>query len=135
MSDNPTKSRQQLAPELHIMRDATVSRRVNALFREMSHDSLLREQFVTDPSQVVSEYVYAQRLPESKASTLNQLVYAVASNVSLTRWLRDHFRRESGPTQVRNRFFSDFARAVVEHRAEHVVLALSRASLDRKSVV
>jgi len=37
---------------------AAVLRRFDALFRAMSQDFLLREQFVTDPAQIASEYVY-----------------------------------------------------------------------------
>ena len=37
----------------------------------MSSDFLLREQFVTDPAQILSEYVYSKKLPslETRQST------------------------------------------------------------------
>ena len=65
-----------------------VVRRFDALFRAMSTDFLLREQFVTDPAQVVSEFVYRTQLEPGVAATINRLVYSVAANAGLLTWIR-----------------------------------------------
>src|SRR5687767_4267895 len=73
-----------------IMRRTAIARRVDALFKAMASDFLLREQFVTDPSQIISEYVYATRISQQRASVVNQLLYSVMSNRGLLGWLRDY---------------------------------------------
>ena len=68
---------------------AAIVRRVDALFRAMSSDFLLREQFVTDPAQILSEYVYSRKLPPDETAPINHLIYSVMSNRGLVNWLRD----------------------------------------------
>src|SRR5260370_20495936 len=68
---------------------AAIVRRVDALFRAMSSDFLLREQFITDPAQILSEYVYAKKLPPDETAPINHLIYSVMSSRSLLHWLRD----------------------------------------------
>ena len=77
-------------------RVATVTR-LDALFRAMSTDFLLREQFVTNPMQVLTEYVYGIQLPSDQAALSNQLLYAVVSSQSMRVWLMSI--RPSGETE------------------------------------
>ncbi|MFJ7157402.1 hypothetical protein ACIQUQ_20945 [Streptomyces sp. NPDC101118] len=112
------------------LRTAAVARRVNALFRAMSTDFLLREQFVTDPAQILAEYVDGGRLPAPRASALNQLVYAVAASPEVLRWLRDYALAHRETPVPHTRFLTDFGRAVTERQAVQVVLALLRLSLE-----
>ena len=118
-----------------ILRRAAVARRFDALFKAMSTDFLLREQFITDPAQIASEYVYGANLPPQKASVSNQLLYSVMSNQKLIGWLRDYAVKRSGNPPSRNEFASDFGRAVVDHGGHHVVLALIRNSVEKESFV
>ena len=81
-----TDDSQGRALEPRSLRSAAVERRAFALFGAMSTDFLLREQFVTDPSQVWSEYVHGAGLPPERASVVNQFVYSVMANPALVRW-------------------------------------------------
>jgi hypothetical protein len=105
---------------------AAVVRRVDALFRAMSSDFLLREQFVTDPTQILSEYVYSRKLPPDDAAPINHLIYSVMANGGLVNWLRDRAFQLRSQMQSGRGFFSDFSRAVVRHGNHNVVLALVR---------
>ena len=58
-------------------------RRVDALFRALASDYLFREQFVTDPAQILTEYVHGERLEPDQAAAANQLVFAMVSNPGL----------------------------------------------------
>jgi hypothetical protein len=60
-------------------------------------------------------------------------VYAIASNHRLLGWLRHYVRRHHRRPPTRAVFVRDFGRAVVEHGASHVVLALIRSSLEKQS--
>src|SRR5260370_35903001 len=85
-------------PEPPLLRRAAIARRVDALFKAMSTDFLLREQFVTDPAQVLSEYVEGAKLPPQKASVSNHLLYAMLANRSLLEWLADYaITHRNGP--------------------------------------
>jgi len=118
-----------------IQRRAAITRRFDALFKAMSTDFLLREQFVTDPAQITSEYVYSTRMPPRRASIINQLLYSVFSNGSLLRFLRDYSISHRQHPPSRHEFIRDFVRAVVEHGGQHVVLALIRSSIENERVL
>jgi hypothetical protein len=117
---------------LSILSAAGNTRRVDALFKAMSADFLLREQFVTDPSQVLSEYVHGERLSPEVASVRNQFLYAVMSNHHLLRWMHAYATHHGGRIPSSNRFMADFGHAVAQHEGQHVVLALMRASAEAR---
>jgi hypothetical protein len=108
------------------------SRRIDALLKATSGDYLLREQFVTDPAQIIAEYVKGASLPPDEAAVRDQLIYAVASNPGLVKWLSS-YSIEPGEDQSSQAFFSDFGRAVIEHGGHHVVYALIKASAQLPS--
>jgi hypothetical protein len=110
--------------ETDLLQRAAVTRRVDALFRQMSTDFLLREQFITDPTQILGEYVYGERIPPQSARAANILIYAAIGNRRLVEWFHDYAvaHRERLPSI--QCFADDFANAVVEHRAHRFVLAM-----------
>jgi hypothetical protein len=114
--------------EPRALQAAAVTRRLDALFRTMLSDYLLREQFITDPVQIVAEYVYGKKVSPHVAAAANRLIYAFASNPQLVWWFRDYAieHRQRPPTA--NEFYYDLARAVVQHHGERVVLALMRSA-------
>jgi hypothetical protein len=118
-----------------VLKVAATTRRVDALFRATSTDFLLREQFVTDPAQVLSEYVRGSSLPPEQALVTNQLLYSVISNRPLLVWLRNYTARHRGRAPGRARILADFGRAVVEHGGHHVVNALIRSAVEQEAVV
>ena len=117
------------------LRQLAVNRRVDSLFKAMSTDFLLREQFVTEPSQVLSEYVNARKLDPEQAEAGDHLIYSVMSNQPLLSWLRDYSRQQGGVVPPRSKFMSDFSRAVIAHGGHHVVLALAKSSADKQDVL
>ncbi|GIF94138.1 hypothetical protein [Catellatospora chokoriensis] len=108
-----------------------LKRRVDALFKAMSSDFLLREQFVTDPAQVFYEYVDGERPSAEVTQAANQLTYAVLSHPPLLQWLRDYAsgHPDMPPEDV---FAKDFSRAVARHGDDEVVLALVRGGGQRE---
>jgi hypothetical protein len=99
----------------------------------MSTDFLLREQFVTDPAQVMYEYLYGKSLAPERASVINHLLYAVMSSPRLLGWLRDYSIKHRGRAPSRQRFINEFGRAVVDHGARHIVFALIRSSIEKEN--
>ena len=67
----PGPTNQPSQPEPITVARAATMRRIDALFRAMSSDFLLREQFVTDPVQVMWEYGHSSALAPEKASYAN----------------------------------------------------------------
>jgi hypothetical protein len=112
-----------------------IVRRVDALFRAMSTDFLLREQFVTGPAQVIAEYVQGGALPEHEAAASNQLIYSVMANRGLLIWLRRYAMRHHGSPPSRGRFLRDFSLAIAEHGGHRVIIALLRGMVDKESVI
>jgi hypothetical protein len=100
----------------------------------MSTDYLLREQFVTNPAQVMSEYLHGKALAPEQASVASQLIYSVMSNRALLGWLREYAISHRGRIPPKDRVAADFGRAVVQHGGDHVALALMRASAEQAGI-
>jgi hypothetical protein len=107
-----------------------LQRRLDALFRALASDFLLREQFITDPAQIASEYINGKRIAPDQAAAMNYLIYSCLANNYLISWLRDYAMRSDGQEPItQQRFVRDFSAAVVEQRAPHVVSALAHFAL------
>ncbi|NYE63852.1 hypothetical protein FHW58_005086 [Duganella sp. 1224] len=119
MDTYPSGSRKQLA----------LQRRLDALFRALASDFLLREQFITDPAQIASEYVNGKRIPPEEAAAMNHLIYACLANNYLISWFRDYAMRSDGKAITQQGFVRDLSAAVIEQRAHHVVSALAHFAL------
>ena len=117
------------------LRKAAVARRVNALFRAMDTDVLLQSQFVTDPSQVISEYINSERLEPQTAIEVNHLIYSIMVNRELLEWLHSYAARKTEKLPPVSRFLQDFSRAVAEHNGYHIVLSLLLRSAKTQDVL
>jgi hypothetical protein len=106
-----------------------LQRRLDALFRALASDFLLREQFITDPAQIASEYVNGKRLAPEESAAINYLIYSCLGNNYLISWLRDYAMRSDRKPITQQELVQDFAVAVVEQRAHHVVSALAHFAL------
>ncbi len=115
-------------PNLISAAEGKVARRTGALFKALSSDFLLREQFVTDPSQVLGEFVLGERPSAEAGDVANQLVYAVMSNPGLRDWMGAYARQQNGATPPRDDFAHSFAKAVARHGDDLTVLALIRGA-------
>jgi hypothetical protein len=107
-----------------------VNRRVGALFTAMSSDFLLRQQFVTDPAQVLAEYVDGESLSAEIAAAANRLLYSVLSNPGLLRWISGYASQHKQGASAGQDFDRKFARAVARHGDEQTVLTLIAGASD-----
>jgi hypothetical protein len=103
-------------------------RRVDALFRALGSDYLFREQFVTDPAQILTEYVRGKPLKQDQADAANQLVFAMVSNQGMLQWLSSYRGVSQGVSD--EQFARDLARALARHGDEQVQLAVLRAAAE-----
>lgn len=139
MDEQEHSFRLVFTPERHhhrqplVLRAAAMSRRVDALFKAMSRDYLLREQFITDPAQILADFAGGEKLPEQRASVSNQLVYAILANRHMRRWLRNYAADHQNTTPTRTEFMTAFGNAVIKHGDYHIVLALVRGGIERES--
>jgi hypothetical protein len=110
--------------------EGKTSRRANVLFKVLSTDRLLREQFVTDPAQIMSEYLFGERLPEETSDAANQLLYSVISNPGLRNWMAKYSKQLNEGTPTRHEFALQFARAAAVSGDELTTLALIRGASE-----
>jgi hypothetical protein len=106
--------------------DLRSARRAKALFQALSGDFLLREQFVTDPAGILTEYVHGKALEPESATAANQLLYAVVSNPEMFTWLRQQAGRGGGGGSSSRAMAADFAGAVQRHGDRAIVASLIR---------
>ncbi|MFO0758527.1 MAG: hypothetical protein U0359_18690 [Byssovorax sp.] len=121
------KSNQFASP---LLQHAAVNRRLTALFKAMASDYLLREQFVTDPAQVLSEYVQGAGVAPGVASVTNQLMYAVMANPKMRSWLNQYSLEHHDEPPPRETFLADFGHAVAQVGDKQLVFALLRSSTE-----
>jgi hypothetical protein len=114
--------------------DARAARRTDAMFRAMSTDYLLREQFATDPMQIFCDYVFADQTSGLEEEATNQLIFSVFSNPVLRQWLGAYSRRLGGKSPSRHVFASQFATAIAASRDPLVALALVRGAAADKNL-
>jgi hypothetical protein len=108
-----------------------LQRRLDALFRALASDFLLREQFVTDPAQVTAEYVLGRRIPAQRAAALNYLLYASLASQRLIQWFRAYAIQQTDIRKItKKRFIEDFAKAVAQTGSHHVVEGLAKMALS-----
>jgi hypothetical protein len=100
----------------------------------MAGDFLLREQFVTDPTQIVHEYVYGTRLPPEQAAVSNQLVYSIMSNPRLLRWIHRYIASHRGRAPHYQQVMLDLGRAVARLDGSHVVFAFIRSATEKEEI-
>lgn len=117
------------------LRRANTVRRIDALFQAMSQDYLLRQQFITNPVSILTDYVYGTSIPPERASSSNQIVYAVLAERELLAWLHVYATDHRGAVPSGHQFLNDFTRAIVDYGAQHVVNALIRSSVHGNSLI
>lgn len=108
-----------------------LQRRLDALFRALASDFLLREQFVTDPSQVTAEYVLGKRIAPENAAALNHLIYSVLASQRMIQWCRRYAIAQTSADKITHRqFMRDFSHAVAHSGAAHVVEGLTTLAMS-----
>ncbi|HEY0640289.1 MAG TPA: hypothetical protein VGD67_21885 [Pseudonocardiaceae bacterium] len=108
-------------------------RRIDALFRALASDYLLREQFVTDPAQILTEYVSGRRLDPEAAAAANHLVYAMVSNPRLLRWLAGQATQGAAPP-TGDDLAHELARALARDGDEETLMAVIRVAKEEQDL-
>jgi hypothetical protein len=109
-------------------------RRTQALFDAMAGDHLFREQFVTDPAQIYTEYVHSSPLDRHRADVINQFVYAVLANDDLLGWVMRYRNQYADAPPPDSELAQQFTKAVVDNNAHHAALAMTRAATERQPI-
>ncbi|MFF8835690.1 hypothetical protein [Streptomyces sp. NPDC015130] len=94
----------------------------------METDFLLREQFVTGPTRILTEYLDVPPVSSQQAVFSDRLVYAVFANPKLLQWFQDYVHGYTDRVPTAAEFLTDFCRATVSHDGHDVVAALLEAS-------
>lgn len=118
-----------------ILRRSATVRRADALFQAMSQDFLLRQQFITNPVSILSEYLYGMPIASERALASNQLIYAVLSDRELLAWLHLYASDHRDHVPSGRRFLDDLAHAIVDHGGHCAVVALMRSSIEGNSLI
>ncbi|GGS69881.1 hypothetical protein GCM10010206_35220 [Streptomyces cinerochromogenes] len=107
-----------------VMSRAATVRRIDALFQAMETDFLLREQFITGPSQVLVEYLAGPSVSREQAALTDRLIYSVFANPKLLEWFQKYVHRHTDKVPTRGQFLADFCEATVSHGGRDVVAVL-----------
>ncbi|MFD6553276.1 hypothetical protein [Streptomyces sp. NPDC058398] len=107
-----------------VMARAAAVRRIDALFQAMETDFLLREQFITGPSQILMDYLAGPSVPEEQAALTDRLIYSVFANPKLLHWFQEYVHRHTDEVPTGGQFLADFCEATVSNGAQDVVATL-----------
>jgi hypothetical protein len=119
--------------EVVMSHDFRTARRSNALLRALSTDFLLREQFVTDPTGMLSEYVGRTAVSAEARDAANQLVFAVLSNPRVLESLRQRAATAGNPGRAA--LADVLAKAVGDDGDPVVAASLIRAGATKQAPV
>jgi hypothetical protein len=108
------------------------ARRSSALLHALSTDFLLREQFITDPVGMFSEYIGGASGSQEVDNSANQVLYAIVSNSQTLSWLRE---RVAAPGQDLSdaALAQDLAKVVGSSGDEALAAALIRCGASSKA--
>ncbi|MGW2838872.1 hypothetical protein ACWCWD_13855 [Streptomyces sp. NPDC001493] len=107
-----------------VMSRAAAVRRIDALFQTMETDFLLREQFITGPTQILTEYLGNPSVTPEQTALTDRLVYAVFASPKLLGWFQEYVHRHADEVPTQGQFLTAFCEATVAHDGQDVVAAL-----------
>ncbi|MGW6793885.1 hypothetical protein [Streptomyces chartreusis] len=107
-----------------VMSRAATLRRIDALFQAMETDFLLREQFITGPTQILMEYIAGPSVTSEQSALADRLIYSVFANPKLLQWFQEYVHRNTDKVPTGEQFLADFCEATVSHGGRDVVAAL-----------
>ncbi|WP_405918219.1 hypothetical protein [Streptomyces sp. NBC_00728] len=114
-------------------RAATV-RRIDALFQAMETDFLLREQFITGPSQILMDYLAIPSVPQEQAALTDRLIYSVFANPKLLQWFQEYVHRHTDEVPTGGQFLADFCEAIISQDGQDVVATLLEGSVAETGI-
>jgi len=115
--------------------EAAIARRSEALFKALTNDFLLREQFVTDPTQIFFEYVHSRKPSPEQTTVTNHLLWAVFATPRLLEWYRQYLISHQAKPPSSRQFMTDFVHAMVNCQAHDVVAAFVSSSDEGQAVL
>lgn len=107
-----------------VMSRAATVRRIDALFQTMETDFLLREQFITGPTQILVEYLGGPPVARERTDLADRLIYSVFASPALLRWFQAYVHHHADEVPTREHFLNSFCEATVSHGGQDVVAAL-----------
>lgn len=115
----------ETTPPLVLKQEDLRNNMVN-LFEELQNDERLRENFIQNPTKLVTTRVVRKQLPPQQESESNRLLFSLLANERILEWL-DNYSRSSADNPVsKKQFAQDFAKAVTELDDENITLSLIR---------
>lgn len=105
-------------------------KRLIALFDKIDKDEKIRESFIRNPSQYISNDVMNQNLPPQQLSEANRLLFSLMSNDTMLEWLKTYQSQEVGAKFNKKQFLQDFAKKIAALGDENIIASIvSNASL------
>ncbi|HEX8096218.1 hypothetical protein [Jatrophihabitans sp.] len=111
------------------------ARRSKALLQTLSTDFLLREQFVTDPAGMHSEYVHRKTGSTAARDTANQLIYAIVSNPGMLEWLQSRATASESGSLSNAELADELAEAIGRNGDPAIVASLIKAGASKQASV
>ncbi|WP_093515754.1 hypothetical protein [Stigmatella erecta] len=101
-----------------------------ALFQELDTDEKAQQRFIQDPSGIIMDRVFQEKLPPQRASEANRLLFSVLANKQFLRWMDQYASEHQGQRVGKDEFNQDFAKALLEFGDHELLLSVvSNASL------
>ncbi|WP_434387372.1 hypothetical protein [Melittangium boletus] len=94
------------------------------LFHQVDTDERARQRFIQDPSGLIMERVFEEKLPPQRASAANRLLFSVLANKKFLGWLDEYSTQNRGRRVSKDEFNHDFAKALIEFGDHELLLSV-----------
>jgi len=102
-----------------------LSKRSASLFDELQSDEALRDEFIRNPTKVVSEKVTGKPLPAAQASAGNRFLFSLLANDEFRTWMKVYNRRLLRDRPSEEERLKDFAQAIIRYGDENLMASLA----------
>src|SRR5262245_44140978 len=100
------------------------------LFTKLAERSEARDEFVRNPTGVLTQEVLNRKLPPQQISDANRILFAMLANDKFREWLDDYEARPYGQRVNPDQFSRDFAKAVLEFGDSDLLRAVFKNAAD-----
>lgn len=113
-----------------VLKEKDLRKNTEELFEQLGRDEKARQEFIKNPTAVLSEKIVKHKLPEQEISDVNRVLFAMLANDRFRQWLDDYEASPNGRKVSEAEFSRDFSEAVLQFGDSDLIRALFKQASD-----
>lgn len=116
-------------PEPLVLKKGDLRKNTAALFEKLESDEKLRDRFIQNPVQMLSERVFKQKVPRQTVSESNRFLFSILANERFLDWLAKWKAENRDRKLEKNEFNRAIAGALIEFGDENLGASVVASNL------